>query len=194
MTTLLKYHRILLLLCLLLHLPGCASILVATTGDQPLDQNPGRRTLGTMVEDQAIETKIKVNLRKADDAFSEDHLSITSFNGIVLLTGQVRSEALKKQAESIAITIKKVRKVHNELSVAGPTSYVARSNDAWLTTKIKTNMIATKGFPSNRTKVVTESGVVYLMGLLSRAEAEQAINIARQIYGVQRIVKIIEYT
>lgn len=174
-------------------LSACATIIASTSGPTPLDSDRGSRTFGAFIEDESIEIKVKANLFKADQGFRDGHISVVSFNGITLITGQIKSEALKQRASDIAKQVRHVRKVHNELTVAGPISYLSRSNDTWLTNKVKTRMYFTADFPASRTKVVTEAGAIYLMGLLTNEEAQKAVNIARQVYGVQKIVKIIEY-
>lgn len=173
---------------------GCSNIVGAVTGPQPITEPRDQRTLGSLVDDELIETKALVNIKKADPGFANSNIVVTSFNGVLLLAGQVSSENLKQIAAQTASQIRKVRKVHNEITVSGPISYVARSNDSWLTTKVKTQLIGLKGFPANKVKVVTENGTVYLMGLVSASQGEQAVNITRQTYGVQKIVKIFEYT
>ena len=85
-----------------------------------------------------------------------------------------------------------VRKIHNELTVAGPTSMVARSNDAWLTTKVKARLIA-KESKGTKIKVLTENSIVYMQGLVTRDQADEAVNVAKDIYGIQKIVKVFEY-
>ena len=97
------------------------------------------------------------------------------------------------RATRIAEKVRLVRKVHNEMTVAEPTSLADRVNDSWITTKINAHMLATKDFPASRVQVLTEAGVVYLMGLLTENEANWAVDIVRQVYGVKKIVKIIEY-
>ena len=87
-----------------------------------------------------------------------------------------------------------VTKVYNEIAVKGPTSSLSRASDSWITTKIKTQMLATKGLQSGSIKVVTENGAVYLMGMVSREQADTSVNIARQVTGVQKVVKIFQYT
>lgn len=178
-------------LTLLMLLNGCAT-LMAPMSSEPVDRNLGKRTFGAVIEDQAIETKTRVNLKRAGAPLSEQRIIVVSFNGHVLLAGQVRSEAMKKQAEEITSAIRHVDQIHNELSVVGAGSTLARINDAWLTSKIKTRLMFSEA-PARRTKVVTENGVVYLMGLLTRSEADSAVAQAQKTYGVQKIVKIIEY-
>ena len=136
---------------------------------------------------------VKNEIRNSDAAFDTAHLVAVSYNGIVLLTGQVETEALKTEAQQAAERIGKARRVHNELSVGGPISYAARSADGWLTTKVKTRLLASKKTEARKVKVVTENGVVYLMGMLPRNEADHAVEVTRSVYGVQKIVKVFEY-
>src|SRR5690606_32991123 len=100
--------------------------------------DPRVRTPGTMIDDQVIETMVKRQIWNSDPGFDSSHLVAVSYNGVLLLAGQVESEELRRKAEEIARSLDKVRKVHNELQVGGPISMVARANDAWLTTKVKT--------------------------------------------------------
>lgn len=184
---------ILLLLGLsLLFCGGCATLISATSGPEPMDSDRGERTWGAWIEDEAIETKVLVNLYKDNPGFKEGHVSIVSFNGVVAILGQVANASLKERATSVARNVRHVRKVHNELTIAGPISQLARLNDSWITGKIKARMFLTSGFPGSRVKVITEAGSVYLMGLLNTEQAEQAVAIVRKVYGVQRIVKIFE--
>ena len=118
---------------------------------------------------------------------------MTSFNGIMIITGQVASEELVNAASRAVEGMRNVKQLHNELEVAGPTSLLARTNDNWLTTKIKSSMMISSETDANRIKVVTENGVVYLMGLLTREEAEAAVRLTRKTFGVQKIVKVFEY-
>lgn len=180
------------LLIMLCCLTSCTTYL-KIAHSEPIKDNPGKRSLGSFIDDNTIETISNVNIAKSAPQLSQAHVSTTSFNGIVLLTGQVNSKNLKSIAGNAADNIKNVRKVYNELEVKGSTSYFARINDTWLTSKIKTRMIADSSIQSNRVKVVTENGIVYLMGLISRDEAARVVDLVQQSYGVQRIVKVFEY-
>ena len=111
----------------------------------------------------------------------------------VLLVGQVSSEQLRAQAGEITQNIPRVRRVHNELEVGGPISYMARTNDGVLTSKVKSKLVGAKGVPGRKIKVQTENGVVYLMGMVTREEADQAVESAKTAYGVQKIVRVFEY-
>lgn len=155
--------------------------------------DPRVRTPGTIIDDRVVESMVKREIWNSDPAFDSAHLVAVSYNGVLLLAGQVETADLKRRAEEIAAGIDKVRKVHNELQVGGPTSMVARANDSWLTTKVKTKMLADAETAASKIKVVTENGTVYLMGMLPREEADQATEVARSVYGVQKIVKVFEY-
>lgn len=159
----------------------------------PLSDDTGKRTIGTSLDDMMAASRAKTNIRNVNEQLAKSHIDVTAFNGMLLLTGQVASEEAKKQAELAVEGVRNVRIVHNELEIAGPTSIPARMNDSYLSTKVKTALLADRDTEGGRTKVVTENGVVYLMGLLTRNEAEAAVAKAREVYGVQKIVKVFEY-
>ena len=146
------------------------------------------------MEDQNIEVKVKANLYNADPAYQESNISVFSYNRIALLVGQVPSQEMLDRATKIAEKVRLVRKVHNEMTVGQPLSVTAQLTDSWISTKIKAHMMATQDFPASRVHVITEAGVVYLMGLISENQSDWAVDIVRQIDGVKKIVKIIEYT
>ncbi|SHE97893.1 Osmotically-inducible protein OsmY, contains BON domain [Microbulbifer donghaiensis] len=173
-------------------LAGCTTVLEATH-DGPIQQDPGKRSLGTYMDDQKIETVTTVNINKAHPDLKAANINVNAFNGVVLLTGQVGNNDLRLLAGRTAQQVKYVRQVYNEIQVRGNVSFLATSSDAWLTTKVKSNLLANKEIDSSRIKVVTENGVVYLMGLLTRAEAERAADVTRSIGGVQKVVKAVEY-
>ncbi|HEX8588471.1 BON domain-containing protein [Pseudomonas sp.] len=183
----------LLALTLCLGISGCSSVINASR-EAPIDDDRGTRTFGSKIDDSLIETKVAVNVAKASpDLDNASHIVVTSFNGIVLLAGQTPRADLKQLAEQTASQVQKVKKVNNELQVTGPSSMLARSNDAWLTSKIKTEMLTDSAIPGSRIKVVTENGIVYLLGLLTQAEATRATNLVQGVGGVQKIVKLFEY-
>jgi osmotically-inducible protein OsmY len=187
--------RILAILSLLLSFvlaQGCSTIW-SSTRTEPIEESDADRTIGTLIEDEVIENKALVNIDKADPELAQSHIVATSYNGILLIAGQVRTEELRQTAANTAAKIKKVRRVHNELTVSGKTSMVIRSNDSWITTKIKSKMLSNSTIEGNRIKVVTENGVVYLMGLITKEEADRAAELARKTTGVQKVVRIFEY-
>ena len=171
---------------------GCATVVSTTTGNDGLQENRGRRSLGAMMDDSSIETTVMVNLNAADDGLRDAHISVISFNGVVLMVGQVPSQELKNLATRIATSNSRVKQVHNELEVAGATTFLSRSNDAWLSTKLKTLMLANPAVSGLRTKVVTENGVVYLMGLVTQQEAERTVNLVSNAQGVTKVVQAFE--
>lgn len=188
-----RYVLITLFLGLGLTLSGCNTLLTATR-DQPIDDNRGTRTLGSKVDDPVIETKVAVNIAKAHpDLKDASRIVVVSYNGIVLVAGQTPRSELKTLAGQTASKVQKVRKVHNELQITPPAGMLARSNDSWITSKIKSQMLFDSEVPSSRVKVVTENGIVYLMGLLTRQEADQATRVAQGVSGVQKIVRVFEY-
>lgn len=180
----------LLLACLLFS--GCTTLLNATTED-PIELHPGKRTWGAFIDDEQLETIAAVNINKASPELDTAHINVVAYNGIILLTGQVSSGELRALAGSTVGKIPKVRQVFNEIQVQGKTSLLARTNDTWLTTKVKTILMANKDIDSGRIKVVTESGVVYLMGLMSQIEANRAAQVVSTTGGVQKVVKAVEY-
>jgi osmotically-inducible protein OsmY len=183
----------LLALTLCLSISGCSSVLTATR-DNPIDDDRGTRTFGSKIDDSLIETKAAVNIAKASpDLDDNSHIVVTSYNGIVLLAGQTPRADLKALAEKEASAVQRVKKVNNELQVIAPSSLLARNNDAWLTTKIKSQMLTDSAIPGSRIKVVTENGIVYLLGLVTQQEATRATNLVQGVSGVQKIVKLFEY-
>jgi osmotically-inducible protein OsmY len=180
----------------LITLASCLAFVGAcspTLSDRPITDNKGSRSLGTLYNDQLIETATVDAILRASPSLAAAHVSAISINGIVLLIGQVPSVDTKTIEGAKARGISNVRKVHNELLVSGPASYVVRTSDTLITTKVKARMVGETAFPASRIKVVTENGIVYLMGLVTQAEAEWAVKIAANASGIQRIVKVFEY-
>lgn len=124
---------------------------------------------------------------------NDSHIEVTVFNHVVLLTGETPEAAWRQEADEIARSVNGVDKVYNQISIQGPTSSLTRTSDTWITTKVKSQMLATPNLKSGSIKVVTENGVVYLMGIVSREQADTAVEIARQVSGVQKVVKIFQY-
>ncbi len=154
-----------------------------------------RRTAGSIVEDEAIELRVLSALSKDAELHEQAHINVTSYEDVVLLSGEAPSEAMRTRAGEIARAQKEVRRVHNELVVAAPSSIMTRTSDSLITSRVKSALFGVKidGFDPSRVKVVTENGTVYLMGLLHRAEATEVTEQTRQISGVQRIVTLYQY-
>jgi osmotically-inducible protein OsmY len=186
-----RYTLLALLIVGLLSLGGCGSLL-ATMEVDTIEDEPTDRTLAQQIEDESIETKARVNIHAADQTFDDAHLVIVSFNGYVLLAGQVPTEALKARATDVVRKIDGVRRIYNELEIASPSSAMTRSSDTWITAKVKSWLLGSPDTEGLRVKVVTEDGVVYLMGLVTADEAQRITDTAAGISGVQRVVKLFE--
>ncbi|MBB3143217.1 BON domain-containing protein [Halomonas organivorans] len=179
-------------LALMLTLSGCTTV-SSVTHPGTINENYGERTLGTKVEDESIETKVAHNLGSTDARLSDARINVDSFNGVVLLTGQVPSQELKNMAERVAGDVRNVRRVHNELSVAANLPASQKLSDTWLNTRIRTALVANEAIDSSRLRIVTENNSVYLMGIVRRAEAERIVAAVRNVGGMQRIVKVFDY-
>lgn len=150
-----------------------------------------RRTSGIYIEDQGIELKTEKALM--EQIGDNIHANVTSFNRNVLITGEAFNEESKAKAEAIAKNTDNVRTVTNEVVVAAKSSLGGRSGDTFITSKVKARMVTENRFPANYVKVVTENSVVYLMGLVTHQEADDAVDIARGVDGVEKVVKVFEY-
>ncbi|GHB31049.1 BON domain-containing protein [Salinicola rhizosphaerae] len=169
----------------LLTLGGCAS--------NATQENYAERTPGAKAEDSTIQSKIFDDLNTADARYGDAHINVDSYNSNVLLTGQVPSDELKSRATDIARNVRSVREVHNELSVSANTPVSQRMTDTWITGRIKANLIANEDLDANLIRVITENSTVYLMGMVTQQQAQQIVNAASGVGGVQRIVKVFEY-
>jgi osmotically-inducible protein OsmY len=150
-----------------------------------------RRTSGIYVEDENIELKA---VKYMETTLGEQaHVNVTSYNRNVLLTGEVPDDAAKANAEAFVKSITNVRNITNEIAVGPKSSLSSRSNDTYLTSKVKTKFLTENSFQANYVKVVTENSVVYLLGLVNKAEADAATEIARTTDGVDKVVKVFEY-
>jgi len=175
-------------LCLL---AGCVPVLIAGAAGSAAMVATDRRSAGAQVDDEAIELKITT---QAGSEFGERiHLNVTSFNGVVLLTGEVPDQAALTSIGNLAKNTEKVRVVHNEMVIGPNSDFSARSNDTYITSKVKTRMLEANKFPPNVVKVVTERSVVYLMGIDSKEEGDAAAEIAATTAGVARVVKFFQY-
>ena len=169
---------------------ACAPLLVGGAMVGTTLMVADRRTSGTQVEDQGIELKTLTRVREAIG--DRGHVNATSYNRMVLLTGEVPSEADKAAVEQNVARIENVRSIVNELGVMGNASLTSRSNDTILTSKVKASYLDAKDLQAHAVKVTTERGVVYLMGRVTEREATRASEIARGVGGVQKVVRVLE--
>ena len=171
-------------------LAGCAAVMVGAAAGGAALVMQDRRTSGAQIDDESIELR---SASRLSDAFGDRaHVAVASYNRQVLLTGEVPSEAAKQQAEQIVSRVDAVRSVVNELAVAPPSSITQRSSDTLITGQVRASFVDASDLQTNAFRVVTERGTVYLMGRVTAREADRATNIARQIPGVQRVVRVFE--
>lgn len=150
-----------------------------------------RRTSGIFIEDESIELK---SARRINQQFGDHvHINVTSFNRNVLLTGEAPDEVVIKKAEKLVMSVDNVRNIINEVKVSEKSSLASRSNDTLITSKVKTRFIGARGFQINHIKIVTENKIVYLLGMVKRAEADDAAELARSTPGVAKVVRVFEY-
>ena len=173
-------------------LAGCAPMVIggaAAAAGATIMMND-RRSSGAQIDDETIEFRTSSRL---SDAFGDKaHIAVASYNRQVLLTGEVPTEAARQQAEQIAAKVDTVRGVVNELAVMPPSSLTQRSNDTYITGKVRASFVDASDLQAQAFRVVTERGTVYLMGRVSPREADRGTTIARQISGVQRVVRVLE--
>ena len=154
-----------------------------------------RRTPGDFIDDNALEFVIAKEIRASDAGFESAHLVVTVYDGLVLLLGEVASTRLQAKATEVAESLYKVDpdKVYNHLTVQGPISRLARTNDRYLSAKVKARLLAASDVQAGKVKVVTENGIVYLMGKITRADGELVVAEVRKSFGVRKIVKVFDY-
>jgi osmotically-inducible protein OsmY len=173
-------------------LAGCVPLLIGTAVVGTAAVATDRRTTGAQLDDEVIEDKTSLALLERYKG-SDVHVNVTSYNGIVLLTGEVPTDAIKADVVSVARGMPKVRAIQDELVVGPVTSIGRRSDDSLITSKVKARFVEANKFQINVVKVVTENGVVYLMGMVTREEADAAVELARTTSGATRVVKVFEY-
>ena len=171
-------------------LTGCAPLVVGGVGVGAM-MVEDRRTPSTYVMDEEIELTAGHRLRQA--GIAEVHANFTSFNRRLLVTGEAANDTLKARVEELGRGVPNVRDVINELAIAAPSSYLARSNDGYITAKVKARLIEDKRINALHIKVITERGTVYLMGMVGRAEGDIAAEVAARTSGALKVVKVFEH-
>lgn len=169
-----------LLICILplfLMLQGCASMLQ-------------RSGISTYYSDSNIKFAIVTRYKRVPGLYKYNHIVPTVYEGTVLLAGQVMQANQRIEAEKIIKGIPGIKRIYNELEVSGPTSTLTRSSDSWITSRVKADMVFTKGLESRNVKIVTENGVVYLMGTVTPKQSKLASTVARKVPGVQKVVTL----
>lgn len=154
--------------------------------------NFDRRNASTIIDDQTITVKANLALAKNKTLWKESHVSTLSYNNSLLLVGQAKDQYSKDQIEKIIEPIPGISSIYNQITVGKPVPLPTRSCDTWITTQVKGRIVSNRNVGMNRVKVITEDGVVYLMGALTSDEEQTTINIARRVPGVKKVVTIIE--
>jgi osmotically-inducible protein OsmY len=172
-------------------LSGCAPMLLGAGAAGAVTSLQDRRSTGTQLDDESIE--VRASNRLSDRFDGQVHVNVTSYNRIALITGEVPDDKVRDEAEKIVLAVPGVRAATNDLQIAGLSSLGSRTNDSYLTTKVRGRLLDTQRVSPVHVKVVTEAGVVYLMGLVTEPEADEAVEIARTTGGVRKVVKVFEY-
>jgi osmotically-inducible protein OsmY len=180
----------------LLLLALCVPVLAGCFGAAAVGVGAGalvltdRRISEAYITDQGIELRAS---NRIDEKYRDKvHVNVTSFNRMLLLTGEAPSPEIKADIEKLASGVPGVKSISNELAIAGPSSLGGRSNDTYITSKVKARFVDTGKFSANHVKVVTEAGVVFLLGIVTQTEANDAVEIARTTGGVQKVVRVFE--
>ncbi|URL01151.1 divisome-associated lipoprotein YraP [Avibacterium sp. 20-126] len=177
-------------------LQGCVSATVAgivgaTAVATKVATDP--RTVGTQVDDETLEEKVLHAINKDQQLDSEARINVVSYGGRILLIGQVPNENLKEIATGLAKGVDNVSEVYNELRVGSPISLGQISQDSWITTQIKSKLFVNSGVKATDVKVITENGEVFLMGNLTQQQADTATEVARNVAGVVKVIKVFKY-
>ncbi len=183
---------IVVLIAVLPFLQACIPLIIGAGVGAGVMMAEDRRSNATILEDQTIEVKAK---NRFEETYQDRlHATVTSYNRYVLITGQVPTEEIRQDLTTIVLEVENVRNVQNEAIVAGNASFTSRSSDTFATSSVKGRLAKNKEIGANNVKVITENGTVFLMGLVTRTEAEAAAQTAATTSGVQRVVKVFEYT
>ena len=171
---------------------ACAPLLLGTAVITTIDLSTERRSVGRNIDDNVLELKLRRDYW-TDESLGSVNISVTVMNGIVLLTGEVHSDEQRQYAESLARSYDQTREVVNELDLSGRSNINSRANDSYITAKVKARLLQANDLPLTNIKVVTERGNVYLLGLVTEAEALAAVELTQSVVGVTHIVKVFEY-
>jgi osmotically-inducible protein OsmY len=152
------------------------------------------RKVESVLDDQKIANAVAARIKSEPELKDNStHINVTCFNHVVVITGETSSPELRQKIEESAHSVRDITRIYNQVVVTGPSSSLSRTSDSWITAKIKSQMLATKDLQSGTIKVVTESGAVYLMGMVSHEQADTAVDIARQVSGVRKVIKVFQY-
>lgn len=192
-----KIYTLLSAICITLMLQGCLPVLflggVAAGGIIGGVIIYDHRSTKTMMDDHEISNTAENKLSHNQAIKDKTHITAAVFDRVVLLVGQAPTQELKTTAENLVKPIPKIKLLRNDIAIEEPTSTTTRAKDSWITTKVKSILLAEKGLSTSQVKIITENGVVYIMGLTTHQQSDIISEKVRQIDGVKKVVKLIEY-
>lgn len=168
---------------------GCTVLAVGAAGTVAAVSANDRRTVGTQLDDTTTEGRIAFQLGQVDTLSDLANIQVNVYNGVALLTGQAPTQALRQQAVDATQTVPNIVKIHNQIRVAEPTTASTQANDLWIASKIRAQFIADERVPTLNVEVIVENSEVFLMGRLTMAEANAAVDIARNVKGVAKVTR-----
>lgn len=186
-----KLRALIPMFALMLSISGCATITGSVT-DEPIQPDPEGRTMGEVIDDKNLRTRLLVNLEKLDSRFAEANVEIHVNAGLVLMVGQVPTENLIRQATELLKDDPQVVAIHNHLTAEPNLSTGLKANDRWLAIKTRSRMFTTDYFPSSKIEIVVQKGIVYLMGRVTEETSSEAVSIASEVNGVQKVVTVFQ--
>lgn len=186
--------KLLLIMMMASSLQGCFFVAGAAAGAAAIAVVYDHRKIEKIALDQTIAKRASDQIQADPEIADSSHIIVTCFNQTLLLTGQTPNKELRQRAQELISGTPNVKHIYNLITIEGPTSALKRTNDSWVTTKITTRMLATEGLKTSSIKVITENGTVYLMGVVTHQQADIAVDIAREITGVEKVVKIFQYS
>ena len=188
-----KWKSLLIASLITIMLSGCTTLLVAGAVITTVDVLHDRRTVGEYIDDGAIELTAKNIVISNPEYRKSSHLKPISWNGILLVSGEVTDETIKQEIIEKYTNIQGVRQVVDETEITDRSKFLTRTNDSWITSQVKSRLVLKTGLKANRVKVTTTRGSVFLMGIVTKEEAEKATSVAQVVRGVKRVVKVFEY-
>ncbi|MEH8025156.1 division/outer membrane stress-associated lipid-binding lipoprotein [Gallibacterium anatis] len=174
-------------------LQGCVTAAVVGGGALATKVAMDPRTTGTQIDDQTLELRVADALRKDKQLNEQAHISVIVYNGRALLVGEAPSADLKEVAVNLARGVKDIADVYDEIQIGEKVSFIQASKDTWITTEVKSKLFVNGNVKATDVKVVTENGVVYLIGRVTQSQAAAAVDVARQVNGVRKVVKVFTY-
>lgn len=188
-----RFNKILVTLGMTCLLTACvpAAFMAGSTAGGALIYD--KRGFSTMIEDRDIANEAWKKINNDPALRKQAHITVSTFNQVLLMVGQAPTEQLRNHAYDLMNSIAGVKRIYNKVTIEQPTSKSRQADDAWITTKVKTQMLAEKGLKSGQIKVVTENAVVYLLGLVTYKQSDIAATVASQVSGVSQVIKVFEY-